>query len=120
MQRLRNASSLARLVLAWFALALGAAIASPLVQPAGLDVVCSAGGLVKVVPHGGDGDTASHHTIECPLCMSLDAPPPVAAVAVHAQPAHRAAIWQVATPAAQLQRDGPLPGRGPPAIATLA
>lgn len=44
MHRLRQARFLARLVLAWFALPLGVALASPLVQPQSLEMVCSGGG----------------------------------------------------------------------------
>mgnify|MGYP007055625982 FL=1 len=45
MHALRNSVSLARLVMAWFALTLGLAIASPLVHPQAMELVCTAGGL---------------------------------------------------------------------------
>ena len=41
MHALRNSVSLARLVMAWFALTLGLAIASPLVHPQAMELVCT-------------------------------------------------------------------------------
>lgn len=115
MQTLRSARLLARLVLVWFALALGSAIASPLVQPQSLERVCSGAGAMKLLVKSGDGDApASAHTLDCPLCANLGAPPPVArlladppllAQASRAAPASRIAALAGA----------PLPARGPPA-----
>jgi hypothetical protein len=42
LQTLRNAHLLTRLVLVWFALFVGAAVASPLVKPEAVHLVCSA------------------------------------------------------------------------------
>ena len=55
MQPLRNARLIARLVLVWFALSLGAAIASPLVAPKAMLLVCS-GASVKLIVQGADGE----------------------------------------------------------------
>jgi hypothetical protein len=77
MQSLRQAAFLARLVLAWFALAIGVAVASPLVKPQAIELICSGSGAMKVLVKGDDGKpAASHHTLDCPLCATLDAPPP--------------------------------------------
>lgn len=80
MQSLRHARPLIRFVLVWFALALGVAVASPLVKPPTLAMVCTSAGVVSLALAGGDGDVApSHaHTLECPLCLMMGAPPPVA------------------------------------------
>ena len=43
MQALRNASFLARLVLAWFALAIGVAVASPVLKTQSFELICSGG-----------------------------------------------------------------------------
>ncbi len=68
---------LARLVLAWFALTLGVAVAAPLVSPNGLTLICSAGGSVRLVA---DADApVVGATLDCPLCVFSGAPPPVAA-----------------------------------------
>ena len=87
MQTLRNARLIARLVLVWFALSLGAAIASPLVAPKAVELVCS-GASVKLVVQGDDGQMADlgHSSLDCPLCAITSAPPPLAEVAV--EPPH--------------------------------
>jgi len=87
MQPLRNARLIARLVLAWFALSLGAAIASPLVAPKATQLVCS-GASVKLIVENADGSMAEigHSALDCPLCAVMNAPPPVANAVV--QPSH--------------------------------
>ena len=62
---LRQAKFLTRLVLVWFVLSLGVAVATPLVNPNGAQIVCS-GASVKLV--NADGEEASAHTLDCPLC----------------------------------------------------
>ncbi len=78
MQTLRNAHQIARFVLVWFALSIGVAIASPVVKPQSLQLVCSAAGAVKVLADlgGDDGNAPLPHTLDCPLCAALSAPPP--------------------------------------------
>ena len=79
MHRLRATAFLARFVLAWFVLSLGVAVASPLVQPRGLQLVCGAGA-VKLVPQSGEGDAqAVTLAMECALCSPAVVPPPAAA-----------------------------------------
>lgn len=82
MQSLRHARQLTRFVLVWFALALGAAVAAPLVKsPAqGMAMVCTTAGVVSLAVATGDADAApaQGHTLECPLCFLVGAPPPVA------------------------------------------
>lgn len=80
MQSLRHAHYLARFVLVWFALALGVAIASPLVKTPTLAMVCTSAGVVSLVSQGSDdgGYLVGDHTLKCPLCMVSGAPPPVA------------------------------------------
>lgn len=46
---------LIRWALLWFALSLGAAIASPMVHPVSMELVCSASGSVKAIVHTDDG-----------------------------------------------------------------
>ncbi len=111
-----NVQFLARLVLAWFALSLGVAIASPIVSPQSMELVCSAAGAVKVVVQTDDGaqDLGSMH-MDCPLCMLAGAPPPlpiVAAIAL-ALPLGRAVQ---SIPAARIAAAtaAPPPARAPP------
>jgi len=76
MQSPRNAKTFARFGLVWFVMALGAAIASPWVNPQTLQLVCSASGAARMVVASDDGTPAPiAHTLDCPLCMGSGAPP---------------------------------------------
>lgn len=115
MQRLRHARFLARLVLVWFVLALGAAIASPMVKPQPLDLVCSSAGGVKLLAPGDDGAVAlSGHALDCPLCASMGAPPPVAKLSGPVALPLSSVVASI--PAARIAAliAAPLPARGPP------
>lgn len=116
MQTLRHARFLARLVLAWFALSIGAALASPMFNPQALDVVCSAAGAVKlVVKSEGGYDRPSGHLLDCPLCVQVGSPPaPVQADIQLPHPLSYALRPVVAAHLAALT-GAPLPARGPPA-----
>lgn len=113
----RTARLVARLLLAWFALYLGAAVAAPIAAPGGYAVICSADGIARLVQTddaGVPGD--SHASLHCPLCVPASAPPPPATVeaATPLQPLVYAlppitATWPSALAAA------PPPARGPPA-----
>lgn len=77
MQTLRNVRLLARFVLVWFALSIGVAIASPLVKPQSMALVCAGAGGMKFVKPGVDGSSEPVRlTLDCPLCANLGAPPP--------------------------------------------
>ena len=72
----RTLLSLRVWVLAWFVLALGVAVASPVVQPRSMEIVCASVGTIKILLHT---DTATvelgAHGTECPLCLVSGAPP---------------------------------------------
>ena len=117
MQTLRHARYLACLVLAWYVLFVGAAIASPALKPQALDVVCSAAGMVKLVAgaEGGAGQP-SPHSFDCPLCVHAGLPPaPAPSVAPPLHPLSHALRPAVAAHLAALA-GAPLPARGPPAL----
>ncbi|WP_048438486.1 hypothetical protein [Caenimonas sp. SL110] len=120
LQSLRRASFLARLVLAWFVLSIGAAVASPVVKPVGMELVCSASGAIKLVATGDDSTTAaSSHTLDCPLCLIAGAPPVAYGSAFSsqvnlAQPQSADTSSQFAKVAA-----ASLPARGPPSFVAL-
>ena len=117
MQTLRHARFLARLVLAWFVLALGVAVASPLVKPQAMELVCSSAGNVKLVQTGDDGSQPSGHVLDCPLCLLASAPPPAVAGVPQATPV-RATTLAAGTTAPRVSRTAaPLPPRGPPSRA---
>jgi hypothetical protein len=79
LQTLRNAHHLTRFVLVWFALFVGAAVASPLVKPEAVHLVCSAMGGVKLVQADAAGaevdGVVAHTALDCPACLPLIAPP---------------------------------------------
>lgn len=108
-------------VLAWFALSMGTAIASPFVHPQSVQLVCSASGDVKVVIGGGGDDgaqSAGGHTPDCPLCVHSGgaAPPPCAHALPLVQPlAH--ALEPLAAAHIAARTAAPLPARGPPQYA---
>jgi hypothetical protein len=98
MQPRRDARLIARLVLVWFALSLGAAIASPLVAPRATSLVCS-GASVKMIVQGADGEMAEigHSTLDCPLCAVMNAPPPLANAVVQSRHALSHALLPIQT-----------------------
>ena len=82
LQSLRNATLLARLVLVWLVLVTGVAIAAPLAQPKTFALVCSGAGVMQLLVNPGDGGEApASATLDCPLCASVAAPPPVVRLA---------------------------------------
>jgi hypothetical protein len=54
MHTLRNSKLIAKLVLVWFALFLGSAIAATVIKPDSLQMVCTASGGMKMVDITGD------------------------------------------------------------------
>ncbi len=121
LQSLRNAPWLAKAALLWFALTLGAAVASPMVQPQQELVICTGAGMLKVVL-ADDGTVTTAATSDaggtllfCPLCLAGGAPAAVAAENAIDLPCGtgtaltgRPAVHIAAVSAA------PLPARGPP------
>jgi hypothetical protein len=120
MQTLRRTKHLARLVLAWFVCALGVAVASPLIQTQEFTLVCSDVGMVKLQAVSDDGNALRiGHTLDCPLCLQLLAPP----VPPLLQAAHGAApialAQGIAKPLAPSERTTLFFARGPPTFALL-
>lgn len=76
MHTLRSLSRLRRWVVAWFFLGLGVAMASPLVQPHTLELICSGGGSASLVVHDSGGKAAPDTLgMDCALCLVGAAPP---------------------------------------------
>lgn len=71
MHALRASTTLARLVLACFWLTLGVAMASPLIAPRAMEMVCSDGGAMKfvVVDQDQDASATGQHLLDCALCL---------------------------------------------------
>ncbi len=116
MNRLRHAIHITRFVLVWFALSVGVAIASPVVNPKGMEMVCSSAGMVKLVVQGEDGGESSSLSMDCPLCAAVSAPPPVFNTSL-TQPSPLAHVMQpIAAAHIAAVTAPPLPSRGPPAL----
>ena len=118
MRTLHARSWLARLFLAWYALTLGAAMASPLVQPKLLTQVCSAdGGMVLVVVDAhGEVVASGPHTLDCALCLASALPAPAVPPAALPPPASfDLALPPLAQAHRALRAGAPMPARGPPA-----
>jgi len=122
----RHAARLiARFMLVWFALYIGAAIASPMVHPVrAFELVCSGVGVARLIENGdagergtpGDaGDIGRQSGMDCPLCAPGAAPPPPR-IALSALPAQEIAYAMRSIPAARIaaRTAAPLPARGPP------
>ena len=119
MHTLRTSSLLARLILAWFMLTIGAAIASPIVHPQALQLVCTTGNAMKLVVVGNDGADATppgHHTLDCPLCLHFSTPAPQAQTVVEPQQPLAHALLPAVRATITALVGAPLPPRGPPAF----
>ncbi|MDP2768640.1 MAG: hypothetical protein Q8O81_02275 [Giesbergeria sp.] len=70
MKTLRSMTRLRWWLLAWFALYLGAAVASPIIQPQVTEMVCTSTGAVKLFVHS-DGGTVELGAVgmDCPMCL---------------------------------------------------
>jgi hypothetical protein len=123
MQHLRHAKKITRLVLAWFVLSIGAAVAAPLLTSQDAVSICSANGMLFVTPGGDTLDVEglpgrASPKLKCPLCLLLDAPPHLLDIS------HRVVHLTTATPLQHTSSEAPLaspcaaplPARGPPAI----
>lgn len=110
-------AGLIRWVLLWFALSLGVAIASPVVHPQAVELVCSSAGSVKAIVHTDDGaqELGMGH-MDCPLCVLAGAPPATPTVKLPAlMPlSHGVRPAPVAHIAAATA--APPPARGPPSL----
>ena len=110
---LRQSRALARWILLWWCLALGVALASPLVQPVQHTLVCSASGSVTVQDTGELDSPVGKH-LDCVLCLAAGAPP----VSISALPVASATpllgTRQAAALAPYRLSAAPPPGRGPP------
>ena len=116
MQTLRHARRLTRWMLAWFMLSIGVAIASPLVKPQALELICSGSGAMKVLVYTDDGLQVQnqHNSLDCPLCAATGLPPAQSLVLAPAQEALFYALQPVAAARIASRVGAPLPARGPP------
>ncbi|MBO0941819.1 DUF2946 family protein [Acidovorax temperans] len=103
-------------VLAWFVASIGVSVASPLIHPQSIEVICSGTGAIKWMVQTDDGavEMGSTH-MDCPLCAPATGAPPAPAAWAPPSPhplAHAVQPVQAARIAAATA--APLPARGPP------
>ena len=119
MSVLRNVRALARFVLAWFVLSVSVAIASPVVHPQSMQVMCTAEGGIKILVQGDDGmhELGASH-LDCPVCMPTGAPPaPAQPIGFPAVPPLAHAVQSIPSARIAAATAAALPPRGPPALA---
>lgn len=119
MQTLRRLRALACFMLAWFALSMAAATASPFVAPQSVQLICSGAGEVKLLVLGEDGAQEQRsQMLECPLCVHLGgaAPPPEPLRLLPAPQPLAHALRPIAAAHIAARTAAPLPARGPPAF----
>jgi hypothetical protein len=109
--------SFARLVLVWFALFIGVAIASPIVNPTETQMVCTSAGGMKMVLSGEQGEESKvAANMDCPLCVvvALHSPSCQASINNLSPLAH--ALHPVAAALIASRSAPPFPSRGPPSF----
>ncbi len=115
LQSLRQAAWLARLVLAGLLLSLGVALASPIASPQSVEMICSGAGAVKFIVQTDDGAQEMGSTpMDCPMCQSFAAPPPVVPGWAPPPSALAYALTPVAAAHIAWVAGAALPSRGPP------
>lgn len=117
LQSLRNATLLGRLVLVCWALVTGVATASPLAKPDTLALVCSGAGVTQVLVTGDDGgEPKTGHTLDCPLCLAVLAPPPIVRSGVMPAPPGILVLPAGPVPRPSDRTGVPPPARAPPVL----
>jgi hypothetical protein len=123
MNRLRIARHLShhigRWVLLWFVLSLGVSIASPIVNPQAIELICSGSGAMKIIVKTSDGSQeVAAGGMDCPLCASTHGGAPPHTDALHIAPPQPLAHAVSAFFSAHITAltSAPMPARGPPLI----
>ena len=117
LQVLRQSKRIARCVLAWFALSMAVAVAAPIVNPQSSALVCTASGAVKLVTAGDDTSVpVLGHSLDCVLCLALNAPPAAVPELVALPKAPSARVSARALAPVPFRSDSRLASRGPPAL----
>lgn len=118
MHSLRRSLSLVRLVLAWFVLSLGVAVASPVVQPHTAMLICAEGGnKVIIVDANGEQVASAGHLLDCPMCLPAALPPVVAVFSLPVDAPSTCARHPFVSAHIAALTGAPLPARGPPRLA---
>lgn len=121
MHMLRTSLTLTRLVLAWFMLTFGVAVAAPVIAPHTLVMLCSHDG-AKAVVLDADGNVVTTEApgLDCPLCLPVTAPPPSPSLSLRAAATPFPLPTGLKSGAVSAQAGAPLPARGPPLRACVS
>ncbi len=116
MRTLHHFIFFSRLVLVWFVLSLGVAVASPIVKPQDILLVCSSAGAMKVLVKAADGSASEvvSSAMDCPLCAPAGAPPVRVSLAVQAPMGLDCRAGPDANPQHPRDLAASPPPRGPP------
>ena len=116
MQALRRAKLRIRWVLVCFMLSMGVAIASPLVNPQALELICTGSGAMKVLVYTDEGlqEHNTQHSLDCPLCAATGAPQPQHLLLANMRQALAYALQSAVAVQIAARIGAPLPARGPP------
>lgn len=115
MHALRTFAALRLVVLAWFMASVGVAIASPLVNPQAIEVICSGAGTIKLLVQTEDGTVEMGAMgMDCPLCATVGAPPPASTATLPLPQPLAHAVQPVEAARIAAITAAPLPARGPP------
>jgi len=117
MHTFRTSLSLTRLVLAWFMLTFGVAVAAPVIAPQTLVILCSHEGTRAIVLDA-DGNVATTEAqgMDCPLCLPVTAPPPAFSMPMRAPASVLSLPSDTASAHVLAPVGAPLPARGPPSL----
>jgi len=108
---------IARLVLVWFALFIGVAVASPILNPTETQMVCSSAGGMKMVVFGEEGVDAKLTTkMDCPLCVAVILNVDSCSLGLEKASPLAHLLHPVAAALVAALTAPPLPSRGPPFI----
>jgi hypothetical protein len=118
MDALRHCRNLIRPVLLWWVLALGVSVATAIVKPGSLQLVCSGAGTTVLLSVDGDGKknaTSAALGMDCPLCQPAPALPPPTELAADAERADFL-LATLAQPPVVAATAPPFPPRAPPTL----
>jgi hypothetical protein len=115
MEKIRSSKLIARFVLVWFVLFVGSSIASTLVKPTDMQMVCSGAGTMKLIDTS-DKDTNKNVVkhLDCPLCLTIVSPPTYSSFTLPVPSPLSLALHPIIAAHIASLTAPPLPSRGPP------
>ena len=117
MHKLRQAKIIARFMLVWFVFSMGLAAASPVVSPKAMELVCTTGGVMKLV--SSDSNNADKHNNampDCAMCMLATLPSTPLGTTFDKPSDLSHALHPIAAAHIAAATAPPLPSRGPPSL----